>query len=146
MTLGVLPPPRHQLQRHHRAMKLPFVDRRFNPTSTDIHNALQHQAREYRLSEIDQEDTLKQLCTQEDLAWSFRPHAGGHASIMYIPKQGLYTVGTQSDLRMAIRPLRKEWDAEGYQDDLTKFLQSRVARTKEAVGTAPSRHGKTSNY
>jgi hypothetical protein len=126
-------------------MILKYVDRRFNPTSEDIHNALQHRARESRLSEIDQEDTLKQLCTQEDLAWSFRPHAGGHASIMYIPKQGLYAVGTQSDMRMAVRPLRNEWDAEVYQEGLTEFLQSRVASAKEAVGTALLHHHNMKN-
>jgi hypothetical protein len=120
-----------------------FVDRRFNPTTEDIHNALQHRAREFRLSEIDQEDTLKQLCTEKDLAWSFRPHAGGHASVMHLPKQGLYIVGTRSNLKMDIRLLTTVWEEEVFQDGLTKFLQSTVARTTSSE-TAASKQAEPS--
>jgi hypothetical protein len=126
-----------------RGFILKYVDRRFNPTSEDIHNALQHRAREFRLSEIDQEDTLKQLCTEKDLAWSFRPHAGGHASVMHLPKQGLYIVGTRSNLKMDIRLLTTVWEEEVFQDGLTKFLQSTVARTTSSE-TAASKQAEPS--
>ena len=110
-----------------------YLDRRFNPTDDDIHNVLQGRARENRLSKVDQEDTLKQLCTDEDLAWAFRPHVGGHAYVMYLPKQGLYTLGTRSDLTMDIRRATKDWNEEIFQDALSGFLKSRIESANQTV-------------
>jgi hypothetical protein len=111
-----------------------FLDRRFNPTSSDIKNVLQARATVNRLSDIDQEDTIMQLCSDQELTWVFRPHAGGHITHMFIPNAGLYQVATHADYSMHSTRVAQEWDADSFQTAMCGFLEASVESANRKVG------------
>jgi hypothetical protein len=110
-----------------------FVDRRFNPTDDDIKNTLQRRAGANRLSSIDQEDTILQLCSEPNLTWAFRPHSRGHVSFLHLPKKGLYAVGTNADLTMNTRLISEQWDGKRFQDGMRDYLQASSMPANEKV-------------
>jgi hypothetical protein len=116
-----------------KAMRV-FVDRRFNPTSSDIKNVLQGRAGVDRLSDIDQEDTIKQLCSDPELTWVFRPHAGGHVTHMFIPNSGLYQLAMHADLNMHSTCVAQYWDVDSFQTAMCGFLEQSVESANRKVG------------
>ena len=114
--------------------KAVFVDRRFNPTCDDIKNVLQGRAGLERYSDIDQEDTFMQLCSDRDLSWACRPHAGGNVTLMYTPDAGLHALATHADLNMHSKCLESEWDEKSFQVGVCGFLEASIQSANRKVG------------